>query len=315
MKLFNKSGYYQVAQNVWGMKTLFVNIYMIANRKGVADGWVLVDAGLRGYAPKIINMAESLFGKGTKPQAIVLTHGHFDHVGALEQLLEHWDVPVYAHPLELPYLTGRSAYPPADPTVGGGLMSWMSWMYPTKPIDLGDRLQVIDNNGEIPELAEWKAIHTPGHSPGHVSLFLKLNATLIAGDAFSTTRPESAISALNFIKKLSGPPKYFTTDWAMAAQSVRKLYDLEPRVVATGHGYSMRGQEFTKQFKNLVDNFETLAIPESGRYVQLPAVADGNGTEYVPPMPASLKVSIAVVALASITAGFFIARTLQKRLA
>ncbi len=308
-----KVNYYQVAQGVWGMKLRFVNVYMIANRKGVADGWVLVDAGLKGSASKIIDMAEALFGEGTKPEAIILTHGHFDHVGALQELLEYWDVPVYAHPLELPYLTGKSSYPPADPTVGGGLMSWMSWAYPTKPIDLGEKIQPLEENGDIPELPEWKTIHTPGHSPGHIALFFKLNATLIAGDAFATTKAESAFYALSFASKLSGPPKYLTTDWAAAAQSVRKLYELEPRTVATGHGYSMRGKELQTALKNLSDNFEDIAIPIYGRYVKVPAIADEQGVAYIPPVINTVKVTATVIALSSIVAGFVMVRQMQKR--
>ncbi len=313
MRTNKKVNYYQVAQGVWGLKIWFVNIYMIANRKGVADGWVLIDAGLKGSAGKIISMAEALFGEGTKPEAIILTHGHFDHTGSLEELLKHWDVPVYAHPMELPYLTGKSAYPPADPTVGGGLMTWASWAYPVKPIDLGDKIQALDTSGDIPELPEWKTVYTPGHSPGHVSLFFKLNATLIAGDAFTTTKTESALYALTFAQRLSGPPKYLTTDWAQAAQSVRKLYELEPRIVATGHGYAMRGKELAAAFSELVDHFEDTAIPQHGRYVQVPAVADENGIEYVPPVATSTKINFARIAIASLAAGFFIARQVQKR--
>jgi glyoxylase-like metal-dependent hydrolase (beta-lactamase superfamily II) len=316
MILSKKADYYQVTQGVWGMKTLFVNIYMIANRKGVADGWVLVDAGLRGYAPKIISMAESLFGEGTKPEAIYLTHGHFDHTGSLPELLKHWeDVPVYAHPLELPYLTGRSSYPPTDPTVGGGLMSWLSWAYPVKPIDLGDRVQALDISGDIPELPEWKTIHTPGHTAGHVSLFFKLNATLIAGDAFVTTKTESAFYALSFAQKLSGPPKYFTTDWAMAAESVRKLNALEPRTAATGHGYTMRGKELQIQLQELANNFEDVSIPAHGRYVQVPAVTDEDGVEYIPPVMSAVKYSVAALGLVGLAIGYFAVREVQKRLA
>lgn len=314
MKFNNKANYYQVAQGVWGMKTLFVNIYMIANRKGVADGWVLVDAGIRGYADKIIGMAESLFGAGTKPEAIILTHGHFDHTGSLPELLEHWDVPVYAHPLELPYLTGRSSYPPPDPTVGGGLMAWISWMYPVKPLDLGDRVQALDTSGDIPELPEWKTIHTPGHTPGHVSLFFKLNATLIAGDAISTTKPSSALYALSFIQALTGPPRYLTTDWAAAAESVRKLNALEPRIIAAGHGYSMRGQGMQVQLQDLADNFEEEAIPTHGRYVKVPAIADTDGVEYVPPVPVSAKYTAAAIGIVGLAIGYFAIREVQKRL-
>lgn len=314
--IFNKKvNYYQVSQGVWGLKTLFVNVFMIANRKGVADGWVLIDAGVKGYASQIKQMAESLFGEGTKPLAIILTHGHFDHVGALEDLLEYWDVPVYAHPLELPYLTGKSSYPPADPSVGGGLMAWMSWIYPIKPLDLGNRVQALDTSGMIEELPEWKTIHTPGHSPGHISLYFKLNATLIAGDAFVTTKTESAFYALSFAQRLSGPPKYFTTDWAAAANSVRKLFELEPRTVATGHGYAMRGKELQTELKKLVDNFEDIAIPEHGRYIKVPAIADMDGTEYIPPAIPSNKTSIAAVVLVSAAIGYLAVREVRKRIA
>jgi glyoxylase-like metal-dependent hydrolase (beta-lactamase superfamily II) len=67
-----------------------------------------------------------------------LTHGHFDHVGPLETLAEEWDVPVYAHALEHCYLNGTESYPPPDSTVGGGLMSLLSPLYPRKPVDVGE---------------------------------------------------------------------------------------------------------------------------------------------------------------------------------
>jgi len=104
----NTTNFFTVAPGVWGMKDVFVNIYMILNP---FDGnWVLVDAGLKWSAPKIKKMAQQLFGD-SKPSAIILTHGHFDHVGSLEKLIEEWNVPVYAHYLEIPYLTGKSSYP------------------------------------------------------------------------------------------------------------------------------------------------------------------------------------------------------------
>ncbi|WP_233496657.1 MBL fold metallo-hydrolase [Mucilaginibacter hurinus] len=310
-----KPNYFQVSQGVWGMKITFVNIYMIANRRGAGKGWVLVDAGLRGTAKKIIAMAEALFGPGTKPAAIVLTHGHFDHVGALEDLLEYWDVPVYAHPLEIPYLTGASSYPPGDPTVGGGLMSLMAWAYPTKPINLGGRVIPIDKYEGIPQLPEWKVIHTPGHSPGHISLFFPLNTTLIAGDAFVTTRQESAIYALNFIKKLSGPPKYFTSDWHSAQKSVQKLAALQPRIAATGHGLVMRGKELQQDLNYLANHFKELAVPAHGRYVKRAAIADETGVKYIPSYTedSKIKLKVGAVTAAAALAAFFITRAVARR--
>ncbi|RYY34622.1 MAG: MBL fold metallo-hydrolase [Sphingobacteriaceae bacterium] len=311
----SKPNYFQVSQGVWGMKITFVNIYMIANRRGAGKGWVLVDAGLRGSAKRIIAMAESLFGPGTKPAAIVLTHGHFDHVGALQELLKYWDVPVYAHPLELPYLTGKSSYPPADPSTGGGLMGLMSWAYPMKPIDLGNRVRPIDKYEGVPELPEWKIIHTPGHTPGHISLFFPLNTTLIAGDAFTTTKTESAIYVLNFIKKLSGPPKYGTTDWHAAERSVRKLASLQPRIAGTGHGYVMRGKELQTTLAYLANHFKELAVPNHGRYVKRAALADEEGVKYVPSYTetANIKLKAAAVAFTAAVGVFFITKAITRR--
>ncbi|MFD0794088.1 MBL fold metallo-hydrolase [Mucilaginibacter litoreus] len=303
------SKYFQVAQGVWGLRIYFVNIYMVANRRGAGKGWVLVDTGVKGSAKKIINMAEQLFGPGTKPAAIVLTHGHSDHSGSLQELLRYWDVPVYAHHLEMPYLTSRSSYPPADPEVGGGFMSLISWMWPIKPINVSRNLREIDLYEGIPELPEWKIIHTPGHTPGHISLFFPLNTTLIAGDAFTTIPAESAFYALSYVKKLSGPPKYITTDWIAAARSVRKLASLQPRIAATGHGPVMRGRELSTELNLLANRFESIAVPQEGRYVGHSAIADEDGVRYIPPYHASAKRK-AGIALAGMLAGFLIVRKL-----
>lgn len=272
---------FAVAPGVWGMKDIFVNVYAILNPS--ENNWFLVDAGLKWSAPKIKRMAELLFGAGSKPAAIILTHGHFDHVGSLVQLATEWDVQVYAHHLEMPYLTGVSSYPPADPTVGGGLMADLSFLYPKTPINIEDRVISLPQSGLIPGLPEWKFIHTPGHAPGHISLFRDSDKVLIAGDAIVTTKQESALFVALQLKKLSGPPKYFTCDWSAAATSVRQIADLEPDVIATGHGRPMRGAGMRKTLHNLANDFYRVAFPKNGRYAHQPAVTDDSGIVSLPP--------------------------------
>lgn len=277
------SDFFQVAPGVWGMKDYFVNFYMVLNPY---DGtWVLIDTGLKTSAKKIKKMASQLFGAHSRPSAIVVTHGHFDHIGSLTSLVEEWKVPVYAHYLEVPYLTGKSDYPPADPTVGGGLMSALSFLYPTTPINIWNRINILPEDNGIPGLPEWRYIHTPGHSPGHISLYRESDQVLLAGDALTTTRIESMISTIFQTKKVGGPPKFLTYDWALARQSVKTLVKLEPEIVATGHGMPMKGKEVRRELHYLSDHFYDVAVPTNGRYVPEPAVADATGFIYVPARP------------------------------
>lgn len=278
-------GHLDVAPYVTGLAQPIVNLYFVGVPGGGDRNWVLVDAGLPGTAEQIARAAAARFGEGTRPGAIVLTHGHFDHVGALQTLAERWDVPVYAHPLELPYLTGRASYPPGDATVGGGGMAMMAPLYPRGPIDLGERVHPLPADGSVPGLYGWRAIHTPGHSPGHVSLWRAADGVLIAGDAFVTTKQESAIAALTKPVKLQGPPKYFTPDWGASRHSVEQLAALRPAVAATGHGKPMAGAELTAALEMLARDFDRRAVPKRGRYVRQPAVMDEGGVVSVPPAP------------------------------
>lgn len=280
---------FEVAPHMWGLKILFVNVYFVQNPQD--HTWVLIDAGLPGSAPSIQKAALSLFGD-QKPECIVMTHGHFDHRGALPQLLKKWDVPIYTHPLELPYLDGRSAYPPADPTVGGGMMAWMSFTYPRAPYDLSDHVKALPADGSVPNLPDWRWVHTPGHSPGHVSLWRALDRTLMAGDAVVTTQQESAYHALTYAPKLSGPPQYFTPDWEKACSSVHTLADLNPEVLASGHGQPMQGEKMRAHLQELARNFEQQAMPNSGRYVDDPATANEQGTEHIPSLKREQQIKL-----------------------
>jgi glyoxylase-like metal-dependent hydrolase (beta-lactamase superfamily II) len=272
-----------VTADVAYLKTLFVNVFLYGRPGAPSGSWVLVDAGLPGSAPWILAAAEERFGPWAHPSAIVLTHGHFDHVGALGRLLERWDVPVYAHRLELPYLTGRSSYPPPDPTVGGGAMTALSRFYPRGPYNFSDRIQPLPADGTVPGMPDWRWIHTPGHTPGHVALYRESDRALIAGDAFVTTKQESAIAALMDRPEIHGPPAYFTPDWVSARRSVEALAALEPLRVATGHGPPLEGEEMLRDLKRLARDFDRLAVPRRGRYVGKPALADERGVVTIPP--------------------------------
>jgi glyoxylase-like metal-dependent hydrolase (beta-lactamase superfamily II) len=254
-----------IAEGVRGLRIAFVNVFAVTHANG---SWTLIDAGVPFSATAIRHWAERHFT--SPPLAILLTHGHFDHVSAAGDLANHWDVPVYAHPLEAPYLNGQKEYPPPRAGAGGGLMSLLSPMYPRGPIDLGSRLRLFSSDAEMNELPGWQVIHSPGHTPGHVSFFRPADHTLIVGDAFCTTKPESFFdAAIAQPPELHGPPAYFTSDPAQAAQSIRALSQLHPRILAPGHGRALAGLEVEEKLTRFAAEF--VAGPGSGENsVRLP---------------------------------------------
>lgn len=228
--------------------------------------FVLVDAGMPKSANAIISIAEERFGSNSRPKALILTHGHFDHVGAVIDLIEHWGMPVYAHSLELPYLIDIKNYPEPDTAVNGGLIAKVSSIFPNKAINLGNNVESL-SDGSIPYMDGFRWIHTPGHTPGHISLFREEDRALIVGDAFVTVKQESLFKVVLQKKEISGPPRYFTTDWQAAWDSVKKLEALKPSVAITGHGLPMKGEELTRNLHKLATEFEQIALPDHSKFL------------------------------------------------
>lgn len=251
-----------VVPDVFCYTNQIVNLALVGNDKE----FVIVDAGMPKSADEIISLIAEHYGEDARPSAIILTHGHFDHVGSLVGLLEKWRVPVYAHELEIPYLTGKKDYPPGDPSVDSGMVAKMSPMFPNHGINIGDQVEAFPQDGTIPHMPGWNWVHTPGHTPGHVSLFREQDRTLIAGDAFVTVKQESLYKVLTQAQEISGPPRYYTTDWEAAYESVKKLEALKPEAAVTGHGIPMTGEDLRENLRYLTANFKEMAIPKNSRY-------------------------------------------------
>ena len=279
------------AEDVGRVYIAFVNAYFLGRPGGP---WVLVDTGLPHTAGLVRQRAQARYGNRA-PEAIVLTHGHFDHAGNALELARAWNVPVYAHPLELPYLTGRSDYPPQDPTVGGAL-GFMSRAFPHAGIDLGERVRPLPEDGTVPGADDWAWVHTPGHTAGHVSLFRERDRFLIAGDALATVDQDSPMAMFNLSTAFSVPPAPLTTDWVAARASVEALAELRPRTVAAGHGRPVHGETLPLDLNAFAMNFTP---PARGRYVDRPAIADERGVVSVPPpvpdpLPKQLLIGAAI---------------------
>jgi glyoxylase-like metal-dependent hydrolase (beta-lactamase superfamily II) len=262
------------APDVVRVATGIVNTYFV----GHGSRWVLVDTGLPGMSALIRKAAEARFGSGAKPTAIVLTHGHFDHSGNVDALAHAWSVPVYAHPLELSYLSGRSQYPPQDPTVGGA-MAFLSRVFPRgghRPV----KTKIMPLGEHVPGLPEWRALHTPGHTAGHVSLFRDADRVLLAGDALVTMDTDSWLEQVRRRPALCNPPAALTSDWELARNSVEELATLEPGAIGAGHGLPVAGHEVSRALQTFAVTF---APPAHGRYVNEPAATGPAGLEWIPP--------------------------------
>ena len=237
----------EVAPDVFRLSVYGTNVFFARS----AASWVLIDTGWAwGNCGRTIRQAaEALFGPNARPAAILLTHIHPDHDGAALELARVWDCPVYVHPQELPLTTSDLAglerfANPLDrwlilPLLRALPPQWVESM--RAKASLKDVARALDPDGTLPGLPEWTCVPTPGHTPGHISLFRERDRVLIAGDAVLTDDAGSLAGLLKMGLRLGQPhafrpPRY--TNWNQRATdaSIGVLAALKPRVLATSHG-------------------------------------------------------------------------------
>ncbi|MHB1316168.1 MAG: MBL fold metallo-hydrolase [Christensenellales bacterium] len=224
-----------------------VNAYIVETGKA---RWILVDTGLENSAQFIIDAAAELFGEGARPDAIVLTHGHFDHVGSLKALTQHYKAPAYIHPNELPYITGQKSYPlpgGEDGEDGEDSAEKTAEAVPRTGVDVGQYALGLPADGSMPFANEWQWLYTPGHTRGHVSFFRKKDRALIAGDAVSTVKQESFWAVVTQMETIGGPPAYMTEDPEQSRATIASIVKLAPAFVLPGHGHPVPGDRVVKE--------------------------------------------------------------------
>ncbi len=241
------------------------NVYLV--RSGAA--WVLIDTAWPHRGQLIRAAAVSVFGAGTRPEAIMLTHIHPDHSGSALELARVWDLPVHVHPDEMVLAPGGYL-----PEYGNPLDRWLVApvlrLMPRRAVEasrarssLEGTARAFDPAAGVPGLPGWQAVHTPGHTPGHVAFFRPGDRVLITGDAVLTVNLNSLRALLAGEHRVSGPPRISTWDWTAARHSVAALARLRPDVLACGHGRPMTGTRAAADLASFASGLSRQPLPRT----------------------------------------------------
>ena len=205
----------QLAPDVWQLRGFrdAINVYMI--------GEVLIDAATRLARRRVLGEIES------RPLSLLaLTHCHPDHQGVAKAVCEARGVPLACHADDVDAMEGRV---PVQRAGGGNpLNRLISWAWEGPPHEVGRIL----NEGD--EVAGFRVVHAPGHSPGEVIYFRDSDRVAICGDVINN------VDFLTGRVRVGEPPGIFTLDPAQNRDSIRKLAALEPSLICPGHGPPFR---------------------------------------------------------------------------
>ena len=186
------------------------------------DSVVLVDAGWRGSLPLIAQGLEQVGASIRQVRLIVLTHCHPDHTAGLATLVDATGAAVAAHRDEAPFIAGE--VPPANP-LRWRLLAWP--IHPLLPLLYGPPVAVdyrLEDGDPLPIRPDIRTIHTPGHTPGSISLHIESTGDLIIGDALQYR-----------FRILTPPSAIISWDSRQALASLRKLASLDFETIWFSH--------------------------------------------------------------------------------
>lgn len=211
------------------------NAYLVVEEDGALT---LIDTGMSRDVKKILNYIETKMSK--KPsdvKTIILTHCHIDHVRGAYEMKKATGARVAIHELDADYLSGKKRMPfPRGAT--GVLFRIFAPFFKFTPVEPDLRLKENDLIGD----GRFAVIHTPGHTPGSISLYDKERKLVFVGDT------------IRYIKgKLQGPPKAFTPDMREAVRSVRKISNLDFDAMLGGHGDPLKSNG-TQRVRELAES-------------------------------------------------------------
>ncbi|MBP1964359.1 MBL fold metallo-hydrolase [Paenibacillus aceris] len=213
------------------------------------ESWVLIDTGMPGSAPAIMELAKEAGVGGIPLRSIILTHQDIDHIGGLPAFLAVQDETpvVYAHEDDKDVINGKQPMIKVTPERLTSLLGQLpevtrnqfeqTFLFPSHP-----NVECTIADGEtLPIAGGLTVIHTPGHTPGHICLYHQRSKTLIAGDAMVAENGE-----------LKGPRPAVTPDMSEALRSLKKLSPFDIETVICYHGGRIQG-DMNKRIAELAE--------------------------------------------------------------
>lgn len=210
----------EIIPNVHLIPNVMANPYLIVD----ADGLTLIDTGMPGSHKKILKYITDLGHLPSDLKRIILTHSDLDHVGGLAALKKASGARIYASAIEAEAIAKGRPSRRIRPRQFGRrvLMALLGQFFKATPVKVDE---ILAENQTLPILGRLKVLETPGHTPGHISLFAPSIGILFVGD--------SIVSREN---GLIGSVPANTWDQAKATESVHKQAALKPQIICSGHG-------------------------------------------------------------------------------
>lgn len=208
----------EIVEGIHQVNGVNANVYLLIE----GEELMVIDTGLPNNAEKILRYVNKMNWQSSKISTILLTHCHIDHVGSAYQLRKLTDAKVAVHQEDADYVTKKKTQPgPKGAT--GLLFRAFSRFVKFTPVQPDIMLKENDKVGRL------VVVHTPGHTPGSISLYDPVKKVLFVGDAIRFTGG-----------KISGPPERFTPDVRQATQSIKKISEMDFDIMLSGHGEPLR---------------------------------------------------------------------------
>ena len=213
----------EITSSVHVIPSGFVNVYLIVE----AEGLTLIDTGLARNERRILAYIAGLGRQPGDLRRIVITHADGDHVGCLAALKAATGARACASRLEAEAIAaGRASRELKVRGLRKLLLSLLSPLFKARPAEVDE---ILADGQELPVLGGLRVVETPGHTPGHVSLFAPSVGVLFGGDSMVSENISLRVSrGMN------------TWDEAKAKESVRRQAALGARIVCVGHGPVVR---------------------------------------------------------------------------